>query len=283
MRLHSRLLSKGLTEGASFCTFDLTKDTQMKVLIVEDELPAARQLHKLLDQFRPQTEILDVLDSIETTVDWFSNSPSPDLIFMDIQLADGLSFDIFKQVKITAPVIFTTAFDQYTLKAFKVNSVDYLLKPIEPEELQAAIVKYEAHYLAPPSFDVTMLQQLLHSVTQPGYKTRFLIKLGQQLSFIPITEIRYFFSSDSLVYLKTQQNKKHLLDQSLDQLQQELDPAQFFRINRKAIICIQAIHKIHPYFNSRLKVIVDPKTDFDLIVSRDRVASFKNWLNGTTS
>lgn len=252
----------------------------MKVLIVEDELPAAKQLNKMLHRFRPQTEVLDVLDSVDAAVHWFSGSPLPDLIFMDIQLADGLSFDIFKQVKVVSPVIFTTAFDQYTLKAFKVNSVDYLLKPIEPTELEAAIVKYEAHYISAPAFDPPMLQQLLQSVHQPVYKSRFLIKLGQQLSFIPTTEIQYFFSSEGLVYLKTQHNKKHLLDQSLDQLQQELDPKQFFRINRKAIICIKSIQKIHPYFNSRLKITVQPKPGFDMIVSRDRVASFKNWLNG---
>ncbi|NRB48668.1 MAG: response regulator transcription factor [Saprospiraceae bacterium] len=255
----------------------------MKVLIVEDELPAAKQLTKLIHAFRPQTLILETLDSVEAAVDWFSNHPMPELVFMDIQLADGLSFDIFSAVKITAPVIFTTAFDQYTLKAFKVNSVDYLLKPIEPEELQAAIVKFEERFMAPPSFDSPLLQQLLQSFQQPVFKSRFLIKLGLQLSFIETTEIRYFFSSDSLVYLKTQHNKKHLIDQPLDQLQHELDPKQFFRINRKAILCINAIDKIHTYFNSRLKVTVRPAADFDLIVSRDRVASFKNWLNGSTS
>lgn len=255
----------------------------MKVLIVEDELPAAKQLKKLVSAFRPQTQVLDILDSIETAVHWFSENPMPDLVFMDIQLADGLSFDIFKAVNISAPVIFTTAFDQYTLKAFKVNSVDYLLKPIEPEELQAAIVKFEQHYITSPAFDAPMLQQLLQTVNQPVYRTRFLIKLGQQLSFIQTTEVRYFFSANSLVYLKTQHNKKHLIDQSLDQLQHELDPKQFFRINRKAILCINGIQKIHPYFNSRLKIIVNPTPDFDLIVSRDRVGSFKNWLNGSTA
>ncbi len=254
----------------------------MKVLIVEDEMPAAKQLTKLVKAFRPQTQVVDILDSVEAAVDWFSNHPMPELIFMDIQLADGLSFDIFNSVKINSPVIFTTAFDQYTLKAFKVNSVDYLLKPIEPEELQSAILKFEKHFIAPPSFNSPMLQQLLQSFQQPVFKTRFLIKLGQQLSFIETPEIRYFFSADSLVYLKTQHNKKHLIDQPLDQLQNELDPKLFFRINRKAILCINSIDKIHPYFNSRLKITVKPSADFDLIVSRDRVASFKNWLNGTT-
>ncbi len=254
----------------------------MKVLIVEDELPAAKQLTKLIQAFRPTAQILEVLDSVEAAVDWFSKHPMPELVFMDIQLADGLSFDIFASVEIRTPVIFTTAFDQYTLKAFKVNSVDYLLKPIEPEELQAAIVKFEERFIRPPSFDHPLLQQLLRSFQQPVFKTRFLIKLGQQLSFIETSEIRYFFSSESLVYIKTQHNKKHLIDQPLDQLQHELDPKQFFRINRKAILCIQSIDKIHPYFNSRLKITVRPAADFDLIVSRDRVASFKNWLNGAT-
>jgi len=252
----------------------------MKVLIIEDELPAAKQLQRLIQQHRPQTEVLAVLDSVETAVEWLNTYPNPQLIFMDIQLADGLSFEIFKHVRINVPVIFTTAFDQYTLKAFKVNSVDYLLKPIDPEELQAAIGKFEQHYLQPQTHHPQIFEQMMRSVYQPTYKLRFLIKIGQQLSFIPTSQVHYFYSQDSLVYLKTQEDKKHLIDQTLDQLQQEVDPKSFFRINRKAIIRIEAISKIHPYFNSRLKLLVQPKAEFDLIVSRDRVNNFKQWLDG---
>lgn len=252
----------------------------MKVLIIEDELPAAKQLQRLIQQHRPQTEVLAVLDSVETAIEWLNSHANPQLIFMDIQLADGLSFEIFKHVRINVPVIFTTAFDQYTLKAFKVNSIDYLLKPIDPEELQAAIGKFEAHYLQPQTHHPQMLEEMMRSIYQPAYKLRFLIKIGQQLSFIPTQQVSYFYSQDGLVYLRTQQDKKHLIDQTLDQLQQEVDPQSFFRINRKAIIRIEAITKIHPYFNSRLKLLVHPQAEFDLIVSRDRVNNFKQWLDG---
>lgn len=255
----------------------------MNILIIEDEFPAAKQLQKLILRYKPKANILTVIDSVEMAISWFNTNASPDLIFMDIQLADGLSFDIFKHTKVNAPVIFTTAFDQYTLKAFKVNSVDYLLKPIEPDELQAAILKFEQQFAQVSTFDQALLQQLMQSVYKPTYKERFLLKIGQQLSFVPTTDISYFFSTDGIVYLKTQEGKKHLLDQTLDQLYRELNPTFFFRINRKAIIGIDAILKIHPYFNSRLILEVHPKPDFDLIVSRDRVGDFKNWLDGQAS
>ncbi|MEZ5039137.1 MAG: LytTR family DNA-binding domain-containing protein [Saprospiraceae bacterium] len=255
----------------------------MKILIIEDEFPAAKQLQKLILRYKPKANILNVIDSVEMAVNWFNTNASPDLIFMDIQLADGLSFDIFNHTKVMAPVIFTTAFDQYTLKAFKVNSVDYLLKPIEPNELQAAILKFEQQFAQDSAVDQVLLQHLMQSINKPIYKERFLLKIGQQLSFVPTTDIAYFFSTDGIVYIKTQEGKKHLLDQTLDQLNQELNPAFFFRINRKTIISIHAILKIHPYFNSRLILEVSPKPDFDLIVSRDRVGDFKNWLDGQTS
>lgn len=253
----------------------------MQILIIEDEQPAAKQLAKLLRQVRPQAQILPALDSIESAVDFLS-APStiPELIFMDIQLADGLSFDIFNQVQISSPVIFTTAFDQYTLKAFKVNSIDYLLKPIEPEELEAAMHKYENIYRPASGLSASLISQLKDALITPSYKERFLIKVGQQLIYLRTQDVRYFFSEDSLVYAITYENKKHLVDFTLDQLEQVLAPRDFYRINRKIILHLEAIQRIHTYFNGRLKLDLQPSpADLNVIVSRDRVSDFKQWLD----
>jgi len=251
----------------------------MKVLIIEDEPPAAKQLEKLLHERRSSIQVLEVLDSIESAVRWF-RAPQPlQLIFMDIQLADGLSFDIFQQAVIDAPVIFTTAYDQFTLRAFKVNSVDYLLKPIDPQELERALLKYENVFQPRITYDPQLIDQLIATVSQPSYKERFLIKAGQHISYVPVSDIRYFYSDGGLVFAQTGTTKKHPLDYTLDQLQELISPAQFFRLNRKAIVSVEAIRKIAPYFNSRLILELQPPPDFDVIVSRDRVSDFKRWLD----
>jgi DNA-binding LytR/AlgR family response regulator len=249
----------------------------MRVVIIEDEKPAARRLSRQVEELLPAVRILQVLDSVSSAVDWFESHSAPELIFMDIQLADGLSFDIFNQVSIEAPIIFTTAYDQYVLKAFKVNSIDYLLKPIDPEELKAALDKYEQ--LKRPSLQPELMQQLMESLTQKNYKERFLIKKGQQLAYIPVGEIAYFFSSDGLVQARDQKGKNHLLDYPLDQIERLVDPDLFFRINRKLIVELSAIQRIHTYFNSRLILDLSPPTDLEAIVSRDRVSDFKKWLD----
>lgn len=252
----------------------------MQILIIEDEQPAAKQLAKLIQKIRPQAQLLSFLDSIESSVEYLkASSIIPDLIFMDIQLADGLSFDIFNAVNVETPVIFTTAFDQYTLRAFKVNSIDYLLKPIDPEELSAALDKYENIYQQPTALSPAILHQLKNALTEPVYKERFLIKVGQQLIHLRTEDVRYFFSEESLVYAVTEENRKHLVDFSLDQLEQVLPPRNFFRINRKIILHIDGIHRIHTYFNGRLKLDILPKQDLEAIVSRDRVPDFKQWLD----
>ena len=251
----------------------------MKILIVEDELPAAKRLTKLIQQFKPQAEIIKTIDSVEDAVKWFRGKIACDLIFMDIQLADGLSFDIFTQVEIQTPVIFTTAYDQYTLKAFKVNSIDYLLKPIDSEELEGAIKKFETVYQQPINYNRQSIEQLIQSLTQPDYKERFIIKIGQQLTYISVKEIFYFYSEEGVVYARMQDGKKHAIDYTLDQLEQVLRAAEFFRINRKTILGIDAIHKISNYFNSRLILELKPKPEFEVIVSRDRVSDFKKWLD----
>lgn len=252
----------------------------MKVLIIEDEIPAAKQLQKLLTKAMPSIEIIAVLDAVETAVNWFvKNQDQPALIFMDIQLADGLSFDIFKQVKITAPVIFTTAFDQYTLKAFKVNSIDYLLKPIDPDALQDALQKYQQFYLPKEDFNYQHLLQTIQLQQTPKYKQRFLIKSGQELRFVSTNEIQYFYSEDGMVFAQLSNKFKYNIDFTLDQLEDLLDPNDHFRINRKLITSLNTIQKIHTYFNGRLKLELQPKPSFEVIVSRDRVSRFKLWLD----
>lgn len=251
----------------------------MKVLIIEDEIPAAKRLAKLVMQFRPNAQILEVIDSVDGAIKWLNTFEKPDLLFMDIQLSDGLSFDIFNHTEIQSPIIFTTAYDQYTLKAFKVNSVDYLLKPIDPDELEKAFLKFDKIFRQPQSYDTSAIENLLKVMTQKEYKSRFLVKVGQQLTYIPVEDISYFYSDDGLLCAKTINGKRHILDYTLDQLEQVLDPSQFFRINRKIITRINAINKIHTYFNSRLKLELLPKTELEVIVSRDRVGGFKKWLD----
>jgi len=251
----------------------------MNILLIEDEQPAAKRLTNLIRECRPQANILAAIDSVEQSVQWLGAHPAPDLIFMDIQLADGLSFDIFNQTHLQSPVIFTTAYDQYTLKAFKVNSVDYLLKPIDPAELQAAFAKFDQVFGKKVSYDLGAIQQLIHSMSQPQYKERFLVRLGQQMMYIPVTEICYLYAEDGLAYAKTGDGKKHMIDYTLEQLEENLNPAEFFRINRKIITHINSILKIAPFFNSRLKLELKPKAAFEVIVSRERVNDFKKWLD----
>lgn len=253
----------------------------MKILIIEDEKPAARQLRKLIMACAPAAQILAVLDSVEDSTEWLKNFPPPDLIFLDIQLADGLSFEIFQKVNVQSPIIFTTAYDQYTLKAFKVNSVDYLLKPIEKEELAKAIEKYKKVFQKNEAFDQQLIQQLTSALQRPNYKERFLIKTGKQLAYVETADIAYFYSKDSIVYLQKADKKYHLLDYTLDQLEEVLSSKSFFRINRQFIIHSKAIAKIQTWFNSRLLLELNPIYNGEkVIVSRDRVKAFKQWLGG---
>lgn len=252
----------------------------MKVLIIEDERPAAKRLTKMVQKFRPKFEILETLDSVEGAVEWLETYKKPDLIFMDIQLADGLSFEIFGQTEVTSPIIFTTAYDEYALQAFKVNSLDYLLKPIDPEELEKALMQYDQYQQNnSPAVDNSAITQLLQTLTQKEYKERFLVKIGQQLTYLKVSDIAYFYSEDGLIFACQHNGKRHNLDYTLDQLSAILNPADFFRINRKIITHLPSIKKIHTYFNSRLKLELAPATDMETIVSRDRVGDFKRWLD----
>ena len=250
----------------------------MKVLIVEDEIPAANRLGKLLQQLDDEIAITHKADSIESAVQYLLSSPSIDLIFMDIQLADGLSFDIFEQVQVKTPVIFTTAFDQYTLKAFKVNSIDYLLKPIDEKELEKALNKfYDLHQKTTPDFSDKMMK-LMQEMNLVKYKERLLIKRGQQLSYLKTENTAYCFADGKLCYAVDFNGSKYLLENNLGQLEEQLQPSTFYRINRHLLVNIEAVKKVHTWLGGRLKLEIAPSTTAETVVSRERVNGFKEWL-----
>jgi len=251
----------------------------MKVVIIEDEIPAANRLGKLLKQHNGNIDIVHKADSIESAVRFFTGSPAIDLIFMDIQLADGLSFDIFDQVSITTPVIFTTAFDQYTLKAFKVNSIDYLLKPVDENELQRALEKYH-HFFQQKKEDnfSERMMQLMQDMNVTRYKERLLIKRGQQLSYLKTENTAYCFADGKLCYAVDFNGTKFLLENNLGQLEEQLQPSSFYRINRHLLVNIEAVKKVHTWLGGRLKLEINPVTTAETVVSRERVNGFKEWL-----
>lgn len=251
----------------------------MKVLIIEDELPAARRIEQLVRQQRPQVEILAVIDSISEAVKWFAQNPAPELILMDIHLADGLSFDIFQSIQIQSMVIFTTAYDQYAIRAFKVNSIDYLLKPIDAQELKCALDKFDLMREKTQTFDYSMINQMFDNLKNRNYRERFLVKFGNAFTYIQAQDMRFCYAEDSLVFTRMADGKKYNLDHTLEQLEQVLNPIHFFRINRKMLLHIDAVDKIHPYFNNRLKLELQPTPGFEIVVSRERVQDFKNWID----
>ncbi len=250
----------------------------MRVIIIEDEIPAANRLEKLLLNYSDKIEIVNKPDSIESSVRYLSSGQNIDLIFMDIQLADGLSFDIFEKVKIITPVIFTTAFDQYTLKAFKVNSIDYLLKPIDENELHQSLEKYQQLYSKPqPDFSDKMLK-LMKEINAVKYKERLLIKRGQQLSYLKTENTAYCFADGKLCYAVDFNGTKYLLENNLSLLEEQLQPDNFYRINRHLLVNIEAVKKVHTWLGGRLKLEIHPATTAETVVSRERVNGFKEWL-----
>jgi len=253
----------------------------MKVVIIEDEAFAALRLKKMIHDFNPEIQILAELESVAESVKWFKSNPEPDLIFLDIHLEDDLSFAIFDQVNISSAVIFTTAFDEYAIKAFKLKSIDYLLKPIVHEELAAALKKYEQYSgLHQNSVDLQSLYNLLTG-SDKKYRERFSISVGTKIKMVEVTDIAYFFVLDKGVYLRTKQGHTYNIDFSLDKLEEMLNSATFFRINRKYLVNISSIANMVTWSRSRVKLELNPKTDeeFDTVVSVDRSAAFKNWLN----
>ena len=251
----------------------------MNVIIIEDEKPAARLLQRKLQKL--DIEAGTMLHSVEEAVEWFSSNPHPELIFLDIQLSDGLSFEIFDTVAINSAVIFTTAYDEYALRAFKLNSIDYLLKPIDEDDLEAAIKKFrqrrpEAQSL---SLDFDQIKRMLANPNEKSYKKRFTVKMGQHLKMINIEDAECFYSENKGTYIHTADGRNYLLENTLEQLENELDPAQFFRVSRKFIVSVSAIKDIVVYTNSRLKVILPTYKDDEVIVSRERVNDFREWLS----
>ncbi len=252
----------------------------MKLLIIEDESAAARRLQKLIAEINPGTEVLDVLDSIDASTAWLQNNPSPDLIFMDIQLADGPSFNIFNEVNVTAPVVFITAYDEYAIQAFKVNAIDYLLKPVKTKELQTAFAKYYDKYEnGSSSVDY---QELAHHINRLQNNKRFLIRLGQQMKLLEIKDAAYFYTQDKITFLQTYTGRRYPVDYSLEKLEELVDGRAFFRINRQFIINIDAISEMYAYSKSRVKLILNPPIDESIIVSTERSPHFKKWLTGDT-
>ncbi|UHG93570.1 LytR/AlgR family response regulator transcription factor [Spirosoma oryzicola] len=275
----------------------------MTTLIIEDEELTARKLGRLLVEVDPAVRVVGTTVSVDESVEWLRANPRPDLIFMDIELADGQSFAIFDQVPITSPVIFTTAYDEYAIKAFKVNSIDYLLKPVKEDDLRQALAKLQTlrHVLTSQTAGMgslegalaTLLQQVRDaSVAAPvtttavqaptptngTYRERFMIKQGQRLFSIGVDEVAYFVTRNKMSFLKTRDDSEWLLDYTMDELAQMLDPQRFFRLNRQIIAEMRAVDKVHLYFNGKLKVILRPAFDEEVVVSRERAGDFKRWL-----
>ena len=250
----------------------------MRVIIIEDEIPAANRLAKMLQNISDEMELVKRLDSVEASVRFLGSANDLDLIFMDIQLADGLSFDIFQQTEVRAPVIFTTAFDQYTLKAFKVNSIDYLLKPIDEKELEQAVEKYHQLYNKKENGFSDKIIRMVQEMNIAPYKERLLIKRGQQFSYLKTTAIAYCYADGKLCYAVDFNSNKFLLECNLSQLEEQLHPNKFYRINRHLLVNVEAVSKVHTWLGGRLKLELLPATKTDTVVSRERVNGFKVWL-----
>ncbi|MBT8278239.1 MAG: LytTR family DNA-binding domain-containing protein [Bacteroidia bacterium] len=251
----------------------------MNVLIIEDEKPSARRLQRMLAELNMSTEVM--LHSVQEALAWFETNEHPDLIFLDIQLSDGLSFEIFEKIDIKSAVIFTTAYDEYALQAFKLNSIDYLLKPIDDDDLAKAVEKYRnrASQQQAVTLDFDDIKKLLVNPLERPYKKRFSIKVGQHLKLVNCDDIECFYSENKGTYLFTNEGRNYLLDSSLEQLETELEPSMFFRINRKFYVNINAIKDMVSYTNSRLQIKLNTYNDQEVVVARERVKAFKDWLS----
>lgn len=249
----------------------------MKVLIIEDEALSAHHLKSMLREIDPDIEITAVLDSIEAALRYFASQPELDLIFMDIELGDGQSFEIFSKINVEWPVIFTTAYQEHALKAFKLNSIDYLLKPINKEELLAAMLKFRKWHAhrGTPNAGVTAM---LRDMNNETFKSRYLAKSGTRLISVSLPEIAYFYTKDKLQFIKTRANQDFIIDRRLDEIEGETDPNVFFRVNRQFIVNYGNIEKVHTWFSGKLKVQVQPAAYEEIIVSRLRANDFKKWL-----
>ena len=255
----------------------------MKILIVEDEELAVKKLQKTLLSIDRMVEVVGVTDSIKSTVEFLKQNAAPDLILMDIELADGQSFEVFNMITVKNPVIFITSYDEYALKAFKVNSVDYLLKPVQKDELEAALNKYKelnaSENNSNNSSDINNLIKELQSKLQPKeFRKRFLVKQAQKLVSIEVEDIAYFYSDGRLNFFKTRDNRKFVVDYTMDELSDMLDPEKYFRISRSFYVSVDSIDQIHDYFGNRLLLNLTPALDKEALVSREKVMDFKKWM-----
>ncbi len=256
----------------------------MKVFLIEDEELTARKMQRLLADVQPDAQVVGVAGSIEASVAWLQTNPAPDLILMDIELADGQSFGIFNRTPVASPVIFTTAYDEYAIKAFTVHSIDYLLKPVKEEDLRRALAKLRdlkqilqgGVDSLPPSLS-RLLAQLAPPLS-PQYRDRFMIKQGQRLFSVPVEDVAYIFSRNKLSFLKTNDGHEWMVDYSMDELDKMLDPRRFFRLNRQVIAGLSAVDKVHLYFNNKLKIQLLPAFEEEVLVSREKAGEFKAWL-----
>ncbi|MGN6617233.1 MAG: LytR/AlgR family response regulator transcription factor [Ilyomonas sp.] len=257
----------------------------MKILIVEDEDLAVKKIKKTLNEIEASSDIIGVTDSIQSTVNWLQQNEQPELILMDIELCDGQSFEIFNRIKVKSPVIFITSYDEFALKAFKVNSIDYLLKPIQKEDLQTALQKYDrlkniyTEDKPTNGFNLeNLVKELQQKLQSKEYRKRFLVKNGQKLVSIETDEIAYFFSDGRLNFFKTYDNKKFVVDYTMDELEEMLNPEKFFRISRSFYISVESVEQIHDYFGNRLLLHLKPSVDKEAVVSREKVTDFKKWM-----
>lgn len=256
---------------------------KLTVTIIEDEIPAARRLNKMLRELRPEWEIILLPGSVKQCVQWFSENPHPDIVFLDIQLTDGLSFSFIEQARPQSMIIFTTAFDEYAIRAFTVNSIDYLLKPIDSERLEEALAKFErlTSYYPKQDCQNTDLLEVLQGIANTGkkYRTRFLISGDEKLFTLEVEAIAYFYSENKVTFAVTKQGKEHIIDLSLDKLTEQLDPDRFFRTNRQTIVGVDAIERIESYFLGKAILHVRPPFKDKIIVSREKIGPMKLWLN----
>ena len=250
----------------------------LNIIIIEDEKPAARLLQRKVEKLG--LKVTKMLHSVEESIAWFQNNSHPDLIFLDIQLSDGLSFELFEQIDIKSAVIFTTAYDEYALRAFKLNSIDYLLKPIDEDELSVAILKFKNQFQKSTvsNLDFEAIKRMLINPLEKEYKSRFSVKIGQQLKVISIDEIECFYSENKGTYIHTINNRNYLIDSTLEVVEAEINPKEFYRVSRKFIVPLKAVKEIQVYSNSRLKIILPTYKDEEVIVSRERVSDFKEWI-----
>ena len=253
----------------------------MNVLILEDETLSAQRAKTLLYEHDPTISVIETIDSVEDATEWLGRNPEPDLMLVDIHLSDGLSFDLFKKVQVKSPVIFTTAYDQYAIQAFKMNSIDYLLKPLDKSELGFALGKFKTLSQERKSLITSDIQQLMQTfqASNKKYKNRFLVKFGDNIQFKNTDEIAYFFADDKITYLVSNEGRRFIIDYKLEQLEDLLDPQFFYRLNRKFMIRIDSVQKIKTLINSRLQIFLKPSFEQEIFVSKDKMSDFKTWLD----